>query len=272
MEGRAFGAPRRPDQPQVAAIQEIGPDGTMAPIPTGGAQEEPSHLVQATAVKDEPGAPIVYADSTPLSIRDLLKEKPIRRRLCFLAFIILTSVTIAVSLVIVQGGKGSNADNSVPETLSPSGAPSMSPTYISSEVLQYALALSGRVAEDPTSPQFKAVGWMSTFDAVVDGFGELFEQRYTMVTLFYSLNGDMWLEQDNWMDPDEHECDWSDAIFCSRDGTGRRLVNGLDLTRNGTYCLMVVSHLPPYFTSLSRFGSIRSTRSDSRRAKVHTTH
>lgn len=228
MEGRAFGAPRRPNLPDPKKKKK---EGTIASLPP--LDDEPSHLVQATAVKDDSTAPIVYADSTPLSFRDLLSDKSIRRRLLLVAFLIVTVVTISVSLVVVQGGS-SNDDMLQAETPSPTAAPSTSPTFISPEVLQFVSEISGENAvNDPQSAQFKAVGWMSTFDTTVDGYGDLFAQRYTMATLFYSLGGEEWLEQDQWMNPTKHECDWSEAVFCVVDGTGRRLVSGLDLTRNG---------------------------------------
>lgn len=170
---------------------------------------------------------IVYADNTPMSIRER-----IRRRLCFLAFILVASIAVAFSLGLVLQGRSSNT---VPETtMAPTAAPSTSPTFVSPEVLQYAALLSGEVVSDPESPQFKAMGWMSTFDTANPGFGEPFQQRYTLATLFYSLGGENWVKKDNWMVTELHECDWSVAIFCIMDGTGRRLVNGLDLIRNGT--------------------------------------
>lgn len=227
MDGRAFGAPMRPEDEVLdpAAREESAPSQT---------EVVGAHLVEATAVKDY--APVVYADSTPLSFRDLLKEKPIRRRMCILGFIVVAVVAISVSLVVVNGDDGSESANIVVagSTSEPTMAPSSAPTFITAEIFDAAVALSGEdVVNNPDSPQHQAVGWISTFDTLTDGFGEMFEQRYTMATLFYSLGGRDWLELDNWLSPVEHECDWSDAVFCKIDGTGRRLVNGLDLTRNG---------------------------------------
>jgi hypothetical protein len=51
-----------------------------------------------------------------------------------------------------------------------------------------------------------------------------------MATIFYSTNGTGWLENDNWLSYDYHECDWYSSVeseeVCSGDSgeTGDRIV------------------------------------------------
>jgi hypothetical protein len=56
-----------------------------------------------------------------------------------------------------------------------------------------------------------------------------------MVLLYFSTNGRDWLDQENWLDPYTHECDWSPGILCKEDMAGQRNVIGLDNTRNGLH-------------------------------------
>ena len=217
MEGRAFGAPIRPDLPERPAED----DGEII-----------LEAVEAMAVDDMEQGPVVYADSTPLSWKDLLKEKSIRRRVFVLCFIIVAVTVISVSLAVVKSPGAPDVVASA--TNYPTTSPSMAPTFIKDDILSYTANLSGSEAvSTPGTPQHSAVGWLSTFDTFSEGFNELFDQRYAMVTFFYSLGGEDWLEQDSWLAPDMHECEWSAAIFCNADGTGRRIVSGLDLTKNG---------------------------------------
>jgi hypothetical protein len=218
MEGRAFGAPVRPD------------------LPARGTEHDEAlvvETVEAKAVNDFAHEPMVYAESSPLSWKDFLREKSIRRRIFMMCFIVVVVVVVSVSLVVVRG-PGVTSENVSGGTTSTTLAPSSAPTFIAADILNYSAKLSGVDAvTTPGTPQHMALGWLSTFDEVSRGFGDMFDQRYSLVTLFFALGGDDWLEQDAWLTPDMHECDWSGAIFCTVDGTGHRLVNGLDLTKNG---------------------------------------
>jgi Leucine-rich repeat (LRR) protein len=216
VEGRAFGAPVRPDLPSEPKNED-----------------HVIEAVEAMPVEVVDQTPVVYADSTPLSWKELLKENAIRRRICLLFFLLVTVVTISVSLVVFKG-PGSIADDISFETASPSHPPSSAPTFISPDILNYTANLSGlKQVTTSESPQNLAVGWLSTFDTFSDDLGEMFDQRYALVTFYFAVGGSNWVEKENWLQPDIHECDWSGAISCTVDGTGRRIVNGLDLTRNG---------------------------------------
>ena len=67
-------------------------------------------------------------------------------------------------------------------------------------------------------PQFRAAGWISTFDEFdAFGFDDAFAQRYAMVVTYFSLQGEDWIDGEKWLDPALHECDWSAGIICSND-------------------------------------------------------
>lgn len=61
-----------------------------------------------------------------------------------------------------------------------------------------------------------------------------------MATLFYSTNGSEWLSNDNWLDYDQHECDWYSTYnndeICKEDGdSGERIVKDLMQWGNNLY-------------------------------------
>jgi Leucine-rich repeat (LRR) protein len=74
---------------------------------------------------------------------------------------------------------------------------------------------------------------MSTFDSIdTSGLGSAFAQRYALVVIFFSLQGEGWTNQEKWLDPSLHECAWSSGIFCQYDLSEQRVVTGFDATRN----------------------------------------
>ena len=189
-------------------------------------------VAQATEVLDcEIEMPIVYAETSKIGFKDLVKERPIKFALMvgILGLFLLVGGIVAA---IVYKTKTVGPD--LVETNLPSMSPSNSPTMIQDDILLAAIQLSG---EEPllksSSPQFRAVAWMSNFDtSSVYDIREAFAQRYAMVVLFYSFAGEEWINKENWLNPLLHECDWSAGISCSDKAAGGRLVTGLDATRN----------------------------------------
>ena len=58
--------------------------------------------------------------------------------------------------------------------------------------------------------------------------------RVVLLVLYYSTGGPTWPNQANWLSPDQHECDWTDGIFCNVDPvSGERVVKGIDLEGAG---------------------------------------
>jgi hypothetical protein len=70
---------------------------------------------------------------------------------------------------------------------------------------------------DRNSPQYKAARWIANQDAERLDIPETSEdpyrfiQRYAVAVLYYSLGGDNWTSQLNFLS-DDHECSWNDEI------------------------------------------------------------
>ena len=173
--------------------------------------------------------PVIYAEPTKIGLKDFAKLRPLVS-IVVIALILVVGGVVGIAVHLTRP-KGVDA---VTETSVPSMAPSSSPTLIADDIMLAAVELSETASLlDPSSPQFRAVGWMSTFDALdTVRFDSAFAQRYAMVVLYYSLLGEEWTNSEKWLDPGLHECDWSSGIICS-DGTAEtRVVTGFDATRN----------------------------------------
>jgi Leucine-rich repeat (LRR) protein len=187
-------------------------------------------VAYAISLKEsESHLPIVYAESNEMNMKQLLNERPVRRMI-FMAVGLLISVVIGVVVYFTafkpqETGLDINA---------PSTSPSLAPTFISGDIIAMATDLSGFVvAKYPSSPQMRAVGWMSSFDeAEITVVKETFAQRYALVVMYFSFKGEGWTDQEQWLDPTLHECEWSKGIFCEYDATETRVVTGFDATRN----------------------------------------
>lgn len=228
MEGRAFGAPRRAEK--LADSENVnGPVKSPTDFFHSGTVEE--HMVVealAVDVKEEKELAVVYADSSPLTLKHMLREKKMRRFFCLGLALVIGAIAGTIAYFQLRPGNSGERETEFPTT-----SPTMSPTFFRDDILAIATELSGVEAlEMFRSPQRKAVGWLSSKDQF-DVEDEDFKQRYCMVAFAYSLNYDQWLDQESWLDPTLHECEWSVGIKCAVDGSGRRIVIELDATRNG---------------------------------------
>lgn len=172
--------------------------------------------------------PIVYAESNPMDMKQLLNERPVRR-MVFMTICVLISVVIGVVVYFTAfKPQATEVDIEAPST-----SPSLAPTFISRDILAIASKLSGfPIRDDPTSPQLRAVSWMSSLDNVDYIANEAFAQRYALVVMYFSFNGEGWADQEHWLDPTLHECNWSKGIFCEYDATETLVVTGFDATKN----------------------------------------
>ena len=185
-------------------------------------------------IKDE----IVYVDSSPLTLQTVLQNNKSIRRCFILSILIVIVVTIIVTLIIVKGAQNEFIEqvNNTPDDWDRTTVPSSAPTFLAEEVLNAAAEVSGWSALDSVgSPQFRAVGWMSSIDKVsIEKFGPVFRQRYSLVVFYFSTGGTYnWINQENWLNPTLHECDWSQGIQCTLNDSEMRVVIGIDATRNG---------------------------------------
>ncbi len=94
---------------------------------------------------------------------------------------------------------------------------------------------------------------MSTWDNIgSEGVFWIFAERYVLIVFYYATNGEHWLQQDNWLSPTLHVCDWSAAIICTTDRTQTRVVTGIQLTGNG-----LVGTIPDELSSISGLISLQ---------------
>jgi hypothetical protein len=86
--------------------------------------------------------------------------------------------------------------------------------------------------EDPESPQFRALEWVKSNPPTVEELKfKPLVQKYVLAVLYFSTNGEEWLDNTGWLSSNE-ECEWfstsSNGIVC--DWVGR--VIGIDLRSN----------------------------------------
>jgi hypothetical protein len=225
MEGPALGAPRLINA-SFEPAEDVESDITSLSPPS-------QVVVEATPVSSSStsrNVPVVYAESTPLSFKQAWRGKGLRGSL----FIVLVVVVVgAVACVLIFQMRGADPKDGAIST-DASSAPTSAPSFLLDDVLRVAYEYSGPEAlEAPNSPQLKAVWWLSSRDMVNLDDDEALLQRYAMVTFAFSLNVDQWFDPENWLNPTEHECNWSDGISCGDDIAEHRIVTGIDATRNG---------------------------------------
>ena len=70
--------------------------------------------------------------------------------------------------------------------------------------------------EDPTSPQFRALEWLKSNSPTVDELKvKPIAQRYVLAVLYFSTNGEEWLDNTGWLSSDE-ECEWFSTSTSSK--------------------------------------------------------
>ena len=60
-------------------------------------------------------------------------------------------------------------------------------------------------------------------------------QKYALLVLYYATNGDLWTNNDGWLDPNTDECEWNGITACERvlvDGIPRDVVTEIRLNDN----------------------------------------
>jgi Leucine-rich repeat (LRR) protein len=175
--------------------------------------------------EDENDAPFPKELSIPRATEIDIKESgPVALRRRAIAFIlVLAVITLVATVVGVVVGRTSNQ-------LSPSDKQISFKEFVSTT-----WPVDSPVG---TSPQARALRWLE--GDVVEPTMMLWRmrQRYSLAVLFYSLNGQWWLNNSGWL-TSSHECSWySDANPCD---LADRLVT-LSMVRNnvsGTFPLEV---------------------------------
>lgn len=112
----------------------------------------------------------------------------------------------------------------------PTPLPTEGPTVVCFDDLeQYILDLLTPITDvdillDSTTPQGRAFDFLVNEDLyLANPCGKTVEQRYGLVTIFFSTNGESWTDNDLWLEPIQ-ECGWS-GVVCDDDLS----VTGLNL-------------------------------------------
>lgn len=131
---------------------------------------------------------------------------------------------------------------SAPGTNTPGNAPSSAPTRAPAgpiiepgnveQFRELLYPLSGQALTDPTSPQSQAFNW-AVSDTTVRSPEDI-EARYLAATIYYSLGGETWPNQYNFLSQDD-VCMWNDVddngIICT-DGEISELSLGKSIIRH----------------------------------------
>ena len=159
---------------------------------------------------------------------------------CLLALgcIVTVCVSVGVTVIALKSSQtlGPPKNDIVQSPLSiPIQSPSSTASLINNHIEMFAAAISGFTSVlTEGSPQRRAVGWLSTLDTFdTQGVEQIFFQWYIMTVFYFTMNGEQWLEQEEWLSPALHICDWSLGFICITDQTSQQIVTGIDLPRNG---------------------------------------
>jgi hypothetical protein len=122
-----------------------------------------------------------------------------RRRWVILLLLILTALTV-LGVVL---GITLRPDAPV-STLAPTSMPTLSLGDLS-YLLESVSSDNGEALQSPSTPQNMAFKWLANDSNLGTYTNETIIQRYALATLYYSTNGDSWVNNASWLD-DGDEC------------------------------------------------------------------
>ena len=103
-------------------------------------------------------------------------------------------------------------------SFTPSLEPSFVPTKSRGTLIRERILSEGVNLEDlddPMSPQSKAYSFIVDYDGMeLDHDAPSLVQRYSLATIYYSTNGDSWIDSSDWL-THVHECNWFGINLCS---------------------------------------------------------
>jgi Leucine-rich repeat (LRR) protein len=245
MTGRAYGAPPRPPDSKATRVRELSGEldfGAESDLLLEGGVKITSDglLLEAKPVSEDECAPrafvendIAFAQCAPLALKHMLQERHVRRRLVGFC-ILIAFLTMIASVAATHFGSGT-IDDGDDQSLTGGATPTQSPTFLDADLKENFASFSGHDAfSDPSSPQSRACGWLSTHDkSGLEPSDSGFLQRYVIVVLYFSMGGENWTFQDKWLSPELNVCDWSSSVHCANDYSDRPCVTGIDLSRTG---------------------------------------
>jgi hypothetical protein len=212
-----------PRQTQPGAVRVAGFDGenqndgtfsvTTTTVEGGGGNADSEHLISAQLVGDIPQAEIV-------------EEKHCTKRVKIwsgVAVVLLVTLAVVLGTVLPPQIKANSNETTDP--------PTPSPQEVIQELESLLIPVSfdnGTALRTASSPQNKALIWLSNNTDIKSYLNATKIQRYALATVFYSTNGANWTEKDEWMS-NENECRWynSRSSVCTSGS-----VDSLDLFGN----------------------------------------
>ncbi|CAB9515545.1 Leucine Rich Repeat [Seminavis robusta] len=188
-------------------------DNTAASQPRSDAQLRDSNLVTAISVDEDEESHFPTADPVqpPPEDKEIGTESQQKCFFCLL-FVILVVATTATLLAVAKKDEGNDTastndsalyDTDTGEQISPADYVSR---FLPSDTLQ-------RIEMDPFSPQALAFDWLIQDPFLFGGnyssdSSWRLPQRLALATLYFSLGGEGWPIQDNWLSYDHDECTW----------------------------------------------------------------
>ena len=177
----------------------------------------PAGLVEARPVTERSSLQVVsQAEAVELDPQDL--ERKQRKQIKEQQYLKIGGIMVLVAclvLVVTLGVTLGGQETEPPQTLAPSFASTSSnPTSAPTTVLdRFALGLPNFTQQsllDPSSAQYRAFEWLLNYpDFALLSEGRQ-KQVFALATFYYAMAGPEWPEaiRDNWMDYEQHECNW----------------------------------------------------------------
>jgi len=146
--------------------------------------------------------------ATPMDVDEEAKARR-NKYLLMGAGVLVVAIILGTVLGVTLGG---GASEQSPVSSTESGSPTPSPTtqyFVALQSLIESVSLDdGASLSDPSSPQHKALTWLSTNANVTDYPDWRKIQRYALAVFYYSTNGDEWDTRTGWL-TDNDECTWA---------------------------------------------------------------
>jgi len=180
----------------------------------GGVGLENEDLIEAIAIDSDEEEGAVVAE-----IVDVNQRKEFQKKCTLIAVVIVLLIGAGATAAALLITKEETTQDTTSEAPSASPTSSSLPTnkiYLE-EILLSTGTSDGKVLDDTSSPQYKAMFWLSEEDALrVTPDSSNFLQRFALAVLYYSTNGDEWTkcsknaddcEEEPYLS-DKHECEW----------------------------------------------------------------
>jgi hypothetical protein len=202
-------------------------------------QDVENQLVQKQI--DEQVAQRIHVEREKAAVAEIVPSFFARRRnrvaVAILGVLVIVGITLAV---ILPEDKASGTK--------PAPVPSREELLV---LLTSVSSDGGDASRTPPSPQYQAFNWLAsdTFQGYYTD--EKVIQRYALATLYYSTNGEHWMNHEGWLLRGEDECGkwWQDnpekGIVCTDNGT----ITSLGLKENN-----LTGAIPPEIGLLSTLG------------------